>query len=411
MGKVLRLGGFRRLAIAYGLNELAVQVAAVVLATYVYRRTGSAAGAASFFLCTQFLPSFASPALVARLDRAQLGTVLPALYAVEALLFTGLAAGVAAGLPIVLLLALTLLDGIVALTARSLARVAAVAVTARRGLLREGNALNNAVFSVCYLLGPAFGGLLLLIGDTTSALMVDAAAFALIAIVLARAHEIPSTSEARLRRPRMREALSYAAHDQVVRRLLALRAIALVALTISVPVELILAEHTLHSGATGYALLLTAWGAGTVLGSIVYAVARTTPARTMLAIGAGLLAAGFLIMALAPTLAVAIPGAVLAGSGNGIDAVCSRTILQESVQDRWQALVTALHEAMWQALPGAGILIGAGLAGLAGARGAMAVAAGGAAVLVLLTWRVLHARARSADEDVQARPEAAISTR
>lgn len=409
MRKVLRLRSFRRLALAYGLNELAVQVATVVLATYVYRRTGSAAGAAAFFLCTQFVPAFVSPVVVAWLDRAQLGVVLPALYALEALLFVGLALWVSAGIPIVSLLALTLLDGIVALAARSLARVAAVAVTSPLGLLREGNAFNNAVFSVCYLAGPALGGLLVLIGDTTTALLIDAGGFALIAAVLGRAHGISSTSEPQPQRPQLREALSYARRDPAVRRLLLLRAAALVFLTISVPVELILAERTLHSGTTGYALLLSAWGAGTVLGSLVYAAGRRFQTRAMLAAAAGLLAGGFLIMALAPTLAVAIPGAVLAGSGNGIDAVCSRTILQESVQDRWQALVTALHESMWQALPGAGILIGAGLAALAGARVAMATAAGGAGLLVLLTWRALRARPDpGADGAIHRSTEAAV---
>ena len=41
--------------------------------------------------------------------------------------------------------------------------------------------------------------------------------------------------------------------------------------TISVPVEVVLAQHTLHKGAGGYGALLAAWGAGAVLGSAVYA--------------------------------------------------------------------------------------------------------------------------------------------
>ncbi len=390
MNRVLRLPAFRRLVFAYGLNEVAVQVAAVVLAAYVYRRTGSALGAAAFFLAAQFVPAFLSPALVARLHRPDLSRILPALYAVEVVLFAGLAAGVATGLATGPLLVLTLIDGIVALSARSLARVASVTVTAPAGLLREGNALINVVFSGCYLAGPALGGLLLLIGTTTSALIVDAVVFGAIAVVLAMAPTIPGGGDDSRERPRLRAAFAYARRDPFVRRQFGVRGAALILFTISVPVEVVLAQHTLHGGAAGYALLLTGWGAGTVLGSAIYTVARRVATWRMLALGAGLLAIGFLAMGVAPTLAAAIPGAVLGGTGNGIDAVSSRTSLQEGTDPHWMALVMALNESLWQALPGVGVLIGGTLAALAGARVAMGVAAAGAALVVVLTCALLR---------------------
>ena len=70
--------------------------------------------------------------------------------------------------------------------------------------------------------------------------------------------------------------------------------------------------------------------------------------------GAGCLGVGFVVMAAAPTLAVAIVGAAIAGVGNGVESVAVRTALQEEVEDQWMALMMSLYEALFQSVPGAG---------------------------------------------------------
>ena len=92
MRQVLRLPVYRRLLLAYGLTQVAWNVVEVALAILVYRRTGSALGAAAFFLCAQFVPAFFSPprswpGWIAVSPRK----VLPSLYIVEAILFLLLA--------------------------------------------------------------------------------------------------------------------------------------------------------------------------------------------------------------------------------------------------------------------------------------------------------------------------------
>jgi len=52
-----------------------------------------------------------------------------------------------------------------------------------------------------------------------------------------------------------------------------------VAFTISVPVEVVLAQHSLHAGAAGYGAMLSGWGAGAVVGSAAYARWRRVHAR------------------------------------------------------------------------------------------------------------------------------------
>lgn len=154
MNRVLKIPVFRRLLAAYTLNELAFMVGSLTLALLVYRRTGSALGAAAFFLAAQVVPALISPMAVARLDQRPPRLALPALYWFEALVFLALA-WVSMHFSLVLVLALALVDGLAALTARALARAATVSVTSAAGLLREGNAVANAGFSVCFMLGPA----------------------------------------------------------------------------------------------------------------------------------------------------------------------------------------------------------------------------------------------------------------
>ncbi len=390
MGSVLRISAFRRLLAAYALNELALAIGSLALAVLVYRRTGSAVGAASFFLSAQFLPALVAPAIVARVEHLSFGRLLPVLYGLEALAYGALAALVGDFLLAPLLL-ITFLDGVLALTARALARAASVAVTSPVGLLREGNALINTVFSLCYVIGPALGALIASQGGTRVALLTNCGLFVVTALTLLTAGPLPgATADASNGSGRLRAALRHAAKQPLVRRLLGLQAMGLLFFTISIPVEVVFALHVLHAGQGGYGALLATWGAGTVVGSAIYAHWRAGSVRALITVGAALLGAGFVVMAAAQSLAVAMIGGAIAGSGNGIWAVAARTALQEQVEPKWMAMMMSLNESLFQALPGLGIVIGGGLTALAGSRAALAVAGGGAVAVAIIGWPLLH---------------------
>jgi MFS family permease len=387
--QVLKLPAYRRLLTAYTLTQLAWSIGTLALAVLVYGRTNSAVGAAGFFLCAQFAPALVSPPLVARLDQRAARRVLPALYAIEALVFAGLAA-LADNFSLAPLLALTLLDGVVALAARSIARAATVAVTTPVDLLREGNALANAAFSLCFMVGPALGAIIANAAGTSAALLVGAAMFALITFTLATATGLPAALPNRdSSRGRVRAALEYAAARPPIRALLGIQAAGLVFFTVSIPVEVVLAEKTLHSGRGGYAALLSSWGAGTVAGAAVFARWRSRPGRTLIAVSSAAIGVGFALMAAAPSLALAIVGAVIGGVGNGVEAVAARTLLQEEVHKRWMALIMSFNESLFQALPGAGILLGGAITALSNPRVALVVGAAGAVAVGLAAWLVL----------------------
>jgi MFS family permease len=126
------------------------------------------------------------------------------------------------------------------------------------------------------------------------------------------------------------------------------------------------------------------------VGSAIYAHWRAGSVRALITVGAALLGAGFVVMAAAPSLAVAMIGGAIAGGGNGIWAVAARTALQEQVEPKWMAMMMSLNESLFQALPGLGIVIGGGLTALAGSRAALAVAGGGAVAIAIIGWPLLH---------------------
>jgi MFS family permease len=389
VNRVLKIGAYRRLLAAYTLNELAFMVGSLALALLVYQRTGSALGATAFFLSAQFVPALISPLAVARLEHRPPRPVLPALYCFEALVFFALA-WVAMHFSLALVLALALVDGIAALTARSLARTATVSVTSAVGLLREGNAVANAAFSVCFMLGPAIGGAVVAAGGTSAALIADGVLFGLIGLTLATAKDLPEPSPARASaKGRVRAAIQYARQHVVISRLLILQVFGVLFFTISVPVEVVFAEHSLHAGSAGYGGLLSAWGAGAVAGAAIYARWRALPQRSLIVTGAASLGIGFVVMAVAPTLAVAIVGAAFAGVGNGVEAVAARTALQEETEERWMALMMSLNESLFQSIPGAGILLGGAITALGSPRTALAIAGAGSLAVTLAAWFAL----------------------
>jgi MFS family permease len=386
---VLKLRAYRRLLAAYTLTQLAWSIGTLALAVQVYRHTGSAFGSTAFFLAAQFVPALLSPLVVARVDQLASRPVLSALYALEAVAFAALG-WIASHFSLAPVLVIVGLDGVVALAARALTRAASAAVTDSPELLRAGNALMNTAFSICFFVGPAIGAVVANAGGTKAAMFVNAGLFVLITGMLATSSLLPSAVELPAQaQGRLKAAISHARRHPRIRALLEMQAAGLVFFTISIPVEVVFAVHTLHAGRGGYAALMSAWGAGTVAGSTIYARWRTLPGRALIAAGSAALGAGFVIMAVAPSLGVAIAGAALAGGGNGVEAVAARTTLQEEVEQRWMAMIMSLNESLFQAVPGLGILIGGGLTAVAGTRAALAAGGGGALVVALAALVVL----------------------
>jgi MFS family permease len=377
----LRLVAFRRLAAAYTLNELGDWLGTVALAILVFAKTGDPLALTALMLANKLVPAFLAPPVTARLDQLATRRALPALYLGEAAAFAGLAATAGSfSLPLVLVLALV--DGTFALTGRALSRAAIAAALEPGGLLREGNAIVNVGFAGAAAGGPALAGLVVAGLGVSTALALDAVSFALIAALLGATRGLPDARpEPEPWLARVREGFGHAWRDPFVRVLLTGQAFALVFFTAVVPIEVVYAKDSLGTGNRGFGLLLTAWGVGIIVGSLVFARSRRRP-LTLIALSTALVGVAYLGMASAGTLAVACVISVAGGCGNGIQWVSVMTSLQQVTAPDLQARIVGLLESVGAAMPGIGFLLGGAVTAAVSPRAAYAVA--GAGVLVVL---------------------------
>ncbi len=379
----LRRRGFRRLAASYAVNELGDWMGIVALSVLVYDRTGSSLATAVLFLGTGFLPALLSPILVARVERPPPRYVLPVLYAGEAAAFAGLVL-FSSHFSLAAVFVLATLDGALALTARALTRAVAAAMLEPSGELRAGNAILNVAFTGGAAVGPAIAGLVVAGFGVEAALLLDAVSFYAIAWILLTAGPLPqATPDEGNTRERLRAGLAYVREHKRLRHLIVAQGLAFIFFAAVIPIEVIYAKETLDAGDAGYGLLLASWGAGMVLGSLVFATLRRASLPLLLLFSTVTIGLGYLGMAMAPTLAVACAAATVGGAGNGVQWVAVVSAVQELTAENMQARVMSVVESVGAAMPGVGYLLGGVIASVADPRAAFAFA--GAGVLAIVT--------------------------
>jgi MFS family permease len=383
---------FSRLLTSYTLNELGDSVGVVALALLVFDRTRAVVPIVAFFVVAKFIPALLAPVLTARVDRLPLRRTLPAIYLLEAAVFALLALLAHAGFQIAFVLVLGLIDGCLALTGRALTRGAVAGVLQPADLLKEGNALLNVGFAVSSVGGAALAGILIGQIGISAALFLDALSFVAIAGVLAATSGLPEVSvESEPWPARLRAGLRFAREPGPVRVLLLGQALAMVCFMLVAPIEVIYAKRSLGTTSTGFGFLLAAWGAGIVVGSLVYVVVRRRSAVSLILWATAGVGLAYLGLAAATGLLLACALCIVGGTGNGVQWIAVVTALQEATPADLQARVSGLLESIGAAMPGVGYILGGVIAAVVSPRAAFAVA--GAGILALVVVGVL-ARAR-----------------
>src|SRR3954452_13675612 len=147
--------------------------------------------------------------------------------------------------------------------------------------------------------------------------------------------------------------------------------------------ELVLARDELRGGATGFALLVTAFGGGMLAGSLLAGGDdRTLRGRYLLAIAA--LGLGLLGTAASPVLPLAMLAFAVAGIGNGLFLVTVRVLMQKLIPEHAHGRAFGLLDAIDSWGFGAAIVAGGALAAGVGGRATFALA-GLLALLVFFT--------------------------
>lgn len=380
----LRRPLFRRLAATYAINELGDWMGLIALSVLVYDETGSALATAALFIGTGFLPAMLAPILVARVEIPQPRYALPVIYCAEAAVFAGLAM-LALNFSLVGVVILAAIDGALMLAGRSLTRAVAASLLEPAGELRAGNAILNVAFTGGAALGPALAGLVVAGFGVPTALLLDALSFYAIAWILFTAGAMPRAEpEPGDLRERVRAGIAYIREKPTLRNLLLAQGAAFVFFSAVIPVEVVFAKETLGAGDSGYGLMLAAWGAGMVVGSIVFAAIRRASLAVLLLFSTLGVGAGYLGMAVAPTLTVACLASAVGGTGNGIQWVAAVSAVQELTVAGMQARVMSVLESIGSATPGIGFAVGGLIAALVSPRAAFLVAGLGVFAIVAI---------------------------
>jgi len=385
----LRQPLFRRLAASYAVNELGDWMGIIALSVLVFDRTESALATAALFLGTRFLPALFAPVLVAHAEKPPPRYALPVIYSGEAAAFAGLAllAGSFSLVPVIILAAV---DGALALAGRALTRAVVATSLEPRGELRAGNALLNVAFTGGAAVGPALAGLVVAGLGVQSALLLDAVSFYAVAWILFTAGSMPQAEpEPGRMRDRVRAGLAYIRRQTTLRRVLVAQGAAFVFFAAVLPVEVVYVKETLGSNDTGYGLMLACWGLGMVLGSLLFARLRQASLAYLLLFSTLAVGAGYLGLAVAPTLAVACLASIVGGAGNGVQWVAAISAVQELTAEAMQARVMSVLESIGAAMPGVGFALGGVIATLVSPRMTFLVAGVGVFGIVVVSAVVL----------------------
>jgi MFS family permease len=403
----LSSGRLRRIIGAYAINRFGTWLGLVALMVAVFDHTHSAFAVSGLLLAGQALPAFVVPVIVARVEASRRRRELSGLYFFEALATTALAILLwHFSLPLVLLLAA--LDGTAALTASSLLR-AELARAARdhveqqhaggeatqeaieqqvKDAERQANAALNVAFSTTFVLGPALSGVIVATAGASTALFIDVGSFVLCGALLLDLHPHVEQAGGESVGARLRAAWSHINEVPALRGLLLLEAAALVCFESAGPIEVTYAKATLHAGDGGFGLLLTTWGAGGVLGSLVFARYVKRSLGILLSAGALAIGLAYVGFSAAPSLALACPAALVGGIGNGLQWPSLISLIQQLTPPALLGRMMGAVESLGALCLAIGLLFGGALVALSSPRIAFLVVGLGAVATTIAFLRI-----------------------
>ena len=396
MRSPLESGRLRRIIAAYTVNRLGTWFGVVALMVAVYDHTHSALAVAALLLAWQALPAFVVPALVARVEASERRHELSGLYLFEALATAALAV-LLRHFSLAPVLLIAALDGTAALAARALLR-SEVARAARdhveqsalAGTLeqaseeamqvaeRRANAALNVAFSTTFVIGPALAGVIVAAAGASSALLIDVGSFLLCGALLIDLHPHVEIAGGDSVGARLRAAWQHISETPSLRGLLLAETLALGFIESGGPIEIAYVKSALHAGDRGFGLLLTAWGAGAVLGSFVFARLVARPLALMLSAGTFALGAAYVGFGVAPTLAIACAAALVGGIGNGLQWPSLISIVQHVTPPHLQGRMMGGVESIGAVCTAVGLILGGVLVALSSPRVAFALVGAGA---------------------------------
>lgn len=380
--------GLRLLFGATLASALGTWLAYVALVIDVYDRTGSAAWV-SALLFAEFAPMIVIGLLAGPLlDRLPRRRVLIAADLIRAAAFC-LVPFAGNSLQIILI---AMIAG-AATSAFRPAVYAGLPNLVSDGDLVRANGLLQAADNATIAVGPVLGGLLVVWVGPAPSYWLNAASFALSALLIWRIRESLETGEAKSR-GHWRDLADGLRLLGTSRGLLTVvvvwSAVMLGTGAISVS-EVVLAKRVFGAGDAGYGLMLTAVGVGLVIGSLQAGrLIHARGVRLLYAAGIGVMAAATAAAALSPGVATASIALAFGGLGNGVALVGNAILVQRDVPDQARGRAFTLAMSTNYVALGIGMIVAGPVTDALGARATWGIAAGvigGAAVTAAVMTR------------------------
>jgi MFS family permease len=205
-------------------------------------------------------------------------------------------------------------------------------------------ALNSAMFNAARIVGPALGGLLILVGGTGTCFAYNAISYLAVVVGLMLMHtdELRRSAPIARAKGQVRAGFRYVLNTPALRRpLLLVAVIGTFSLNFTVLMPL-LARFTFHAGPGTLGLLTSAMGLGSLVGALA-AAARSKPSPTLLVAAGFALGVFMLGVAVAPTLLIAIPMLALAGAATITFLATANSLLQIASSMEMRGRVMALY--------------------------------------------------------------------
>jgi len=394
----------RHVQISWASSITAYWVFSVALALYAYDKGG--ASAVGLVGLLRMLPSVVAAPFAATLgDRYSRQLVILVVNIARTVAIILAAAAALAGFPAMVVYLLAAVVGLLQSVFRP-TQAALLPVLARSPEeLTAANLVLTTIEGVGIFLGPAIGGLLLVVVSAEWVFVVSAAGFLVSALVLVL---VKAPREAKPLAPQAsfaREGLAgftTIASDPRLRLIVSLYgAQTLVAGALNVLI-VVSALELLDLGKSGIGFLNSAVGVGALLGGIA-ALALLARARLASDFAIGLLLWGIpiLLIGVFPRAPVAIVLLGIVGVGSTLVDVAGLTLLQRAVPDEVLTRVLGVVQSVFVATLGLGAIIAPVLISAFGVRGALIATGALLPALAAIFWRRLVALDEAAPAPIQ----------
>jgi MFS family permease len=373
---VFRNPDLRRLELAWGGSVVGQWAYGVGLAVFAFR-AGGAGGLGLVWLIRMIPSALVAPFAGVLADRYRRERIMVGSDLVRAALLAGGAAAIALDVSVGVIYALAALVSVSSTPFRSAEAALTPALAKTPEELTAANLTASSLESVGFFAGPALAGILLSVTGPAPVFAATAGTFLWSALLISRI-----TSPARVAREEA------GTRPAVVSEVLAgFRAIAsddrlrmvigfLVAATLVVGAfEVLLvasALDLLHIGKSGVGFLNSAYGVGTMIGTL--AGLTLVGARRLsipLLVGIVLFGGSLALVGTVPSEAVALVLFAIAGVGSTLFSLGGFTLVQRVVADEVMARVFGVIQLLWLASVGIGAVLTSPLIDALGLRGAL----------------------------------------